>query len=231
MKKSIGVLVLFVFTVVSCENDPLYVNQVEETPTDIVNVADVCDPDKIYFVNDVLPIINSNCAISGCHGGGSAQEGVNLSSYEGILQHINAGNAFDSDIYEAITENDPEDIMPPPPSNPLTSQQIAIIRDWIDQGATNEECSECDLTNVTYAQSVWPIIQNSCTGCHSGPTPQGNLVLINYSEIAQIAANGFLSGVINHASGFVAMPYNAQQLSSCKIDIIEDWIQQGYPNN
>lgn len=218
---------LFIFTILSCEHDSLYVS-VDEN--DVI-VEDDCDPDKIYYVNDVLPIINSNCAISGCHGGGSTQDGVDLSSYSGILQEITIGNAFDSDLYEAITDDDPEDIMPPSPSNPLTLEQITIIRDWINQGATNEECGDCDLTNVTYSLSVWPIIQNNCTGCHSGANPQGDLSLTNYNQIAQIASNGYLSGVINHEEGFIAMPFNGQQLTQCNIDIIEDWISQGYPNN
>lgn len=231
MKKNIYLLMPLIFIILSCEHDPLYTSIDENNPDDIVIVDDSCDPNKVFFVNDVLPIINSNCALSGCHGGGSAQDGVDLSSYNGILQQITIGNAINSDLYEAITDNNPEDVMPPSPNNPLTTDQIATIKDWINQGATNEECTDCDLTNVTYAQSVWPIIQNSCTGCHSGASPQGNLSLTNYNEVVQIAANGYLSGVINHASGFVAMPYNAQQLSECKIDIIEDWINQGYPNN
>ncbi|NNK82705.1 MAG: hypothetical protein HKO92_06255, partial [Flavobacteriaceae bacterium] len=202
MNKSIYLLLLFGFLVFSCEHDPLY-TPIEDNSDDNVIVDDVCDPDKIYFVNDVLPIINSNCAISGCHGGGSAQDGVDLSSYNGIMQQVDVGNAFSSDLYEAITDNDVDDIMPPPPSNPLNPEQILTIRDWINQGATNEECSECDLANITFSQSVWPIIQNNCTGCHSGASPQGNLSLTNYDEVAQIASNGYLSGVINHEAGFI----------------------------
>ena len=228
MKKFIHLLVLLNLTLSSCVHDPLYV-PIDDNEN--VIIVDDCDPNVVYFVNDVLPIINSNCAISGCHGDGSAQDDVDLSSYSSILQHLDVGDALSSDIFEAITDSDPEDIMPPSPASPLTAQQIALIRDWIDQGATFEECTDCDLTDITYSGSVWPIIQNSCTGCHSGPDPQGSLSLTNYTEIAQIAQNGYLNGVINHLPDFVAMPYNGQQLSICKIDIIQDWIDQGYPNN
>ena len=47
--------------------------------------------------------------------------------------------------------------------------------------------SPCDTTNVTYTQSVWPIISNNCTNCHSGSTPSGNISLENYDEIAAAA--------------------------------------------
>lgn len=232
MKKIIYILIPVFFVFMSCKHEPLYTSlDDEENPDANTNGDDECDPDLVYFVNDVLPIIQSNCAFSGCHGGGSAQDGVDLSTYNGIMQQVNAGNAMNSDLYEVIIETDPGNIMPPPPNSSLTVEQIAIIRDWIDQGAVNNECTDCDLTNVTYAQSVWPIIQNSCTGCHGGSAPQGNLSLTNYNQVAQIAQSGYLSGVINHQSGFVPMPYNGQQLSSCKIDTIEDWIAQGYPNN
>lgn len=228
MKRILYLFLICNMLIMSCVHDSLYVPVEEE---DVVIVDDECDPDLVYFVNDVLPIIQSNCAISGCHGGGSAQDGVELSSYENIIQHVNSGNAFDSDIYEAITDSDPDNIMPPPPNSPLTNEQIEIIRNWIDQGATNLECSDCDLTNVTYSQSVWPIIQNSCTGCHSGSSPQGGISLTNYDQVAQLAENGILFGVINHDAGYVPMPFNGQQLSVCKIDTIEEWINQGFPNN
>jgi hypothetical protein len=123
--------------------------------------------------------------------------------------------------------------MPPPPNNELTAEQIATIVDWINQGATNEECvnTDCDLTNVTYSEAVWPIIQINCTGCHSGGNPQGNISLTNYEEIALYAENGFLSGVINNEPGYVPMPFNGNPLDQCSIDIIDEWINEGYLDN
>jgi hypothetical protein len=235
MKKIFFTLMLLCVFAISCEHDPLYTPVDGENPPidEPDEPGEECDPDKIYFVNDVLPIINSNCAISGCHGNGSSQDGVNFETYAGIMEEIEAFNATDSEIYEVITEEDPDKIMPPPPSSPLTSEQIAILRDWINQGATNEECTNtaCDLTNVTFAESVWPIIQNNCTGCHSGGNPQGGISLTNYSQVAVIAENGLLINVVNHEPGFVAMPFNGNQLDQCSIDTLEDWVNQGYPDN
>lgn len=238
MKKIEYILLLLVVVLMSCQHEPLYTSIDDGSNTDgngntsgNTNTVDDCDPDTVYFVNDVLPIIQSNCAISGCHGGGSAQDGVELSDYSGIMQQVSAGNASNSDLFEVITDSDPDNVMPPPPNSTLTAAQITMIQTWINQGASNNECTDCVLTNVTYTQSVWPIIQNSCTGCHSGTAPQGNLSLTNYDQVAVIAENGYLSGVINHDTGFVPMPYNGQQLTDCNIDIIEDWIAQGFPNN
>jgi hypothetical protein len=243
MKNLIYLLIPLYFICISCEHDPVYTDVTNEDPGDGGpgdgdpgdgdGNNDSCDPDVVYFVNDVKPIIVSNCAVTGCHGGGSAEDGIELSDYSGMMEIIEAGDAEGSEMVEVITEDDPDDIMPPPPNLALTSEQIATIITWINQGAENNECTstECDLTNVTFSQTVWPIIQNSCTGCHSGANPQGNLSLTNYNEIADIAGSGFLSGVINHETGFVPMPFNSQQLDQCKIDQIDEWINQGFPDN
>lgn len=222
----IGIITL----ITACQHDPLY-TPIEEPPVEEPPVEETnCDPNTVYFVNDVLPIIQSNCAFSGCHGNGSAQDGVDLSSYDHIMIEVTPGDPNDSELYEVITESD-DDIMPPAPYEALTTEQIQTIRDWILQGAQNNECTDCDLSNVTYAQTVWPIIQNSCTGCHSGSNPQGNLSLTNYNEVVAIGQDGSLMGTINHTSGYIAMPYNGQQLSQCKRDQIQDWVDQGMPNN
>lgn len=124
-----------------------------------------CDPDTIYFEKDVLPILMSSCAKSGCHDA-TAQDGVRLDSYAAVMNSnvVKPGNPDDSDLYEDITEDDPDKIMPPPPNAPLSSEQIAIIRKWIAQGAQNLFCDEmCDTVNVTFSGTIWPqIIQAHC---------------------------------------------------------------------
>lgn len=192
-----------------------------------------CSPDSVYFVNDVLPIINSNCAFSGCHGDGSAEDGVDFSSYSSI---INTGDVrpYDldgSDLYEVITENDDDDVMPPPPANPLSDSQIATIAQWINQGALNNSCGDCDTVGVTFSGTVSPIIQNNCQGCHSGGSPSGDIFLRNYNEVVAQASTGRLYGAISHADGYENMPYNQAQLSECKLDQIRIWIEDGMPNN
>lgn len=244
MKKLLYIIIPFLYVcLLSCEHDPVYTSIEGENPTDPGTGGgnggggngnnDPCDPDTVYFSNDVLPIIVSNCAISGCHGGGSSQDGVELSDYEGIMEIIDVDDPIDSDLIEVVTEDDPDDIMPPPPNSPLTEEQIATILQWINQGALNNECTdtECDLSNVTFSQTVWPIIQNNCTGCHSGGNPSAGISLTNYNEVSQFAENGLLSAVINHENGVVPMPFNTNQLNECDIDKIDQWIAEGYLNN
>lgn len=220
----IGFISSLIFT--SCKHDSLY-EPIDEPP--IVDTE--CDPNTVYFINDVLPIIQSSCAISGCHGSGSAQDGVDLSTYAGIMEEVQAFDANDSKLYKVMIDNDNNDVMPPSPYNRLNADQILLIKNWINQGAQNNECTDCNTTSVTYSQTILPIINASCKGCHSGTSPDGGISYTNYTEIKESALSGSLMGVVNHANGYVAMPYNQSKLSDCKIEQLTIWVNAGAPNN
>lgn len=192
-----------------------------------------CDPDTVYFLNDVLPILASNCAMSGCHDAATAQDDIILDNYFNTTQSgiIDPFDLNGSDLYEVITETDPDKIMPPPPANALTADQISMIATWINQGAQNNYCDGCDSTDITFSGIIQPIINNSCKGCHSGTSPSGNISLENYFDVSTIALNGDLLGVINAEPGYVPMPYNSSPLPDCEIDQITNWVNQGAPNN
>ena len=242
MKKT-KLLLLFIILIgaLSCEHDPLYTDIEGEDPNNPTDPNDpvdpedpeACDPNIVYFENEVLPIIISSCSTIGCHGNGSAQDGIELSNYAGIMDIVEPNDPSDSELIEVITETDPDKIMPPPPNAPLSDEQINTIIAWINQGAQNNECTStaCDTSNVTFSQTVWPVIQNKCTGCHSGGSPSGGIRLENYNDVSVVAANGKLFGSINHDAGFVPMPFNSSKLPQCEIDQIEIWINDGYPNN
>ena len=192
-----------------------------------------CDPDTVYFQNTILPIFQSNCAFSGCHNAASAQDGVVLISYESVMAsgEIDPFDADDSDVYEDLLEDDLDKRMPPPPYDPLPWDQIQLIGQWINQGAQNNFCEECDLENVTFSNTIHPIIQLKCEGCHSGNSPQGGISLSNYSQIQAKALDGSLYAAVNHENGYTPMPLNGNQLPLCEIDQIALWIQDGAPNN
>ena len=81
----------------------------------------------------------------------------------------------------------------------------------------------CDTSNISYNNTVVPILQNQCYGCHSGGTTNGGIDLSNYETVVFLAQNGTLSGVINHAEGYTNMP-PFTKLNSCEIVQIEKWI-------
>ena len=193
-----------------------------------------CDPDTVYFENDIYPLIVSSCATTDCHDAVSAQDDIILVDYVSIIEHgdIKPGNPDESKLYKKITEDDQEDIMPPPPDDPLSSEQIQKIRTWISQGALNNNCDEdCDTTNVSFANHIWPLVENNCLGCHSGGTPGGGIYLNDFASIVTATESGELWGAVNHFPGFSPMPKNANKLSDCKIRQIQIWIEDGTPDN
>jgi len=128
-----------------------------------------CDSDTVYFNSQVLPFLVANCGQSGCHDAASHEDGVIMTSYQDIINSgiVEPGDPNDGDLIEVLTTNDPDDMMPPPPAAPLSNQQIQLIQTWIAQGAQNLDCSGiCDTSNVTWSNTIRPIIQNKCQGCH-----------------------------------------------------------------
>jgi hypothetical protein len=193
-----------------------------------------CDPDTVYFQNTILPLLQSSCGTIGCHDPGTATERIILTDYQNIMNSdiITPGNPRNSDLYEVITETDPDKIMPPPPNAALTAEQKNAVFIWIQQGALDNYCDQlCDTVNVTYAETVWPIVQGRCFGCHNGPSPQGGISLDNYENIVAVANTGKLMGSIKHEPGFSPMPQNGAKLSDCNITQIQKWINDGTPNN
>lgn len=204
------------------------------------NNGSTCDPDTVYFQNDILPLLMSSCGIAGCHDELTAEKDIILTSYLHVLQSgvVKAFDPGDSEMYEKITENDPEKRMPPPPKISLNAGQINMIYTWIAQGALDNACEseDCDTVNVTYSGTIWPMVQNRCFGCHSGPTPPSGLSLENYTAISTAASippgnPGSLLGAVTWAQGNVPMPDNGPQLPDCNIAQIKKWINDGMPDN
>lgn len=212
-------------------------NPIDTTGGDTTSSGTPCDPNIVYFNIQVLPILRSNCAKSGCHDEITHEDGVVLTSYENVMNtaDVRPFNLNGSDLYEHITETDPDKRMPPPPNSALSSDQINLIAKWILEGAQNLECDpdagQCNTSNVTYSGTIRPLIINTCQGCHSGSAPSAGINLTTYQGIATVANNGRLYGAISHTTGFVAMPYGGNKLSQCAIDKVKAWIDSGAPNN
>ncbi len=202
-------------------------------PTDSIpddDIVSTCDPDTVYFQNTILPLVVSSCATTGCHDAASHKDGVILTDYASIINtgKIKPGDPNDSEFLETLTDKG-DDLMPPPPMSALNDTQIEQIRAWILQGANNNSCEDgCDTTNVTFAATIWPMMQKYCTGCHSASNPGGGIIIGNYADLVALGNNGTLLGSVRYEQGYVGMPTN-QQLSDCHISLIEKWIEEGYP--
>ena len=90
----------------------------------------------VSFAEQIQPIFEARC--TECHGERSAELGLNLSTYEGVMVGsdygtvIEAGNPDGSLIIDMIASGDmPEDGDPMPP------EELELLRTWIAEGAEN----------------------------------------------------------------------------------------------
>lgn len=188
----------------------------------------------LCFQRDILPIFISNCAKSGCHDAATRAEGYQFTDYNSIVsKKFTPGDAEDTELFEKITEDDNDDIMPPPPNPRLTSQQIALIRRWINEGAKNTtDCgSPCDSMDFKYSTAIKPLVEQYCRGCHNSAAPSAGIALDVYDGIKAVALNGKLLGAIQHQQGFSPMPKGGAKLSDCQILQVKKWVADGAPNN
>jgi hypothetical protein len=186
---------------------------------------------RACFSRDILPVIVSRCATTGCHDAISHKEGYNYTTYAGIKGSVTAGKPSSSRLYNVITTGSGESKMPPSGSPQLSVAEIDSIGKWIGYGALNENCGEvCDTINpVTFSKTIWPIIQSTCTGCHSGTNPSGNVLLTSYNNVATIASSGVLMNSLKGA-GVTKMPVGTT-FSACRIRQFQIWINNGFSNN
>ncbi|HEX5001048.1 MAG TPA: hypothetical protein VFW78_01000 [Bacteroidia bacterium] len=202
-----------------------------------------CDPDSVYFDEQILPILIANCTNTnysvGCHNAASAADGFIAISYTSVINtgNINLNNPWNSDFAEKIFDNDPSDKMPPAQygAPPLDSTQINLITMWLNQGAQYLTCNPnyggCDSVNVTYNGTIKPILQAKCVTCHTGSNPGGGVNLSGYSGVNAVAVTGQLVGSVSHLNGYYAMPKGTNPLPSCEVAQIRNWVLQGALNN
>ena len=98
---------------------------------------------SISFNRDVRPILNDKCL--SCHGGVKANGGFSLlfeeeafSETESGKKAIVRGNHKKSELFKRLVHEDPEQRMPLE-KDPLSAEEIEIIKNWIDQGAKWEK--------------------------------------------------------------------------------------------
>ena len=102
--------------------------------------------EPIRYSRDVARILSNNCFA--CHGPDENERkgGLRLDTYEGATAQLRSGNTAivpgDPDagtLLERILTHDPDDRMPPPDKGAaLPEKSIAILREWIAQGANYE---------------------------------------------------------------------------------------------
>ena len=94
----------------------------------------------LTFDKDIKPVFEKSCAK--CHGTEKQKGKLRLDSREAALKGgedgkmIIPGKSVDSPLVWSIARLDDDSAMPPKDKgDPLTKEQVGLIRAWIDQGA------------------------------------------------------------------------------------------------
>lgn len=94
----------------------------------------------VDFVADVQPIFREHCYE--CHAAGNEEGGLNLSLRARVFEGgehgaaLIVGSSLTSPLIHLVSGVNQERLMPPDDQDPLTAEQIGLLRAWIDQGAT-----------------------------------------------------------------------------------------------
>ena len=112
---------------------------------------------QVNFATDIKPIFEQSCLR--CHGATKPKSGFRLDNRESALkggEHgtaINPGDSKNSALIHYIAGIDPDMLMPPEgKGESLTTNQIALLRAWIDQGAEWDESES--LLQLSVAPAV-----------------------------------------------------------------------------
>ncbi|MEK7818811.1 MAG: hypothetical protein AAB255_03345 [Bacteroidota bacterium] len=94
---------------------------------------------KISYNRHVQPLFFKYCALSGCHEPFTRKSNLDLTSYSSLRLRFNDVVIPKDTVLSRIIwriEGRPG-FLPMPPTGPLTSNQIAGIKKWITEGATD----------------------------------------------------------------------------------------------
>lgn len=134
--------------------------------TGLLALSGLSQAAEIDFARDVQPIFVKNC--TECHGGVKEAGGVSFIYHEKVLGEGKSGNRVvipgdpeGSELIYRVTTDDQDDVMPPSGDHPpLSSEDIATLKQWIEQGApwgmhwAFEKPELAELPKVS--QEAWP---------------------------------------------------------------------------
>lgn len=126
MRKLTFIIICFLagsFGLVSCYYD----RELDQDPSGI--------PANVSFSNDVVPVLNKNCAGSGCHDAGPTHKPslVADKAYSDLVAggYLSQTIPSSGKLYQEIAEGNM------PPGQPMSTKDANLIIGWLNEGAKN----------------------------------------------------------------------------------------------
>lgn len=110
--------------------------EVEAAPAEVVAAVEAAADTKakVNFAKQIWPIISDRCVE--CHGPKKRKGKLRLDKKEFAMEHVIVpGNLDESELISRITlPLDDDDVMPPE-GDPLTKEQVDLLKIWVSEGA------------------------------------------------------------------------------------------------
>ena len=204
---------------------------------------------KVDFVAEVYPVFKEACFR--CHGPERQKGKYRMDSRKDAFKEtsewgpaIQPGDSRRSAIVRMMAGLVEEMLMPPPggkagESDPLSPEQIGIIRAWIDQGASWPDGPiQTPIKVVTFKEQILPQLKALCSECHSGEKVAGGFSIDSAESLikggstygkAVIAGNPDRSPLITIVSGKdedIPQPQK-HRLPDKGVQSLREWIKAG----
>jgi mono/diheme cytochrome c family protein len=207
----------------------------------LVASALAAGPARPLFERDILPIFSAKCF--GCHNGKVAQAGLSLETRDSAVKGGKTGSAIvpgrsvDSLLLSMISTG-----RMPMGSAPLSTDEIQIIRGWIDSGALKE--GETALArNATEGEVLSTILGAKCFVCHGRRTQEAGLDLRSRASMMKGGKSGPAIVPGNPEESLLFKKIASQQMppaalqeqfsvravTSDELDKVRQWIAAGAP--
>jgi uncharacterized membrane protein len=206
-------LILASLTLSACNYNHLKSN---EKSSGKVDAQKLLAPD--YATVQML-VIGPRCL--GCHSNASGNKGsTNLEGYANVRHQLNRIS------FRALEKMDM------PTDSPLSSEQMQILKAWLELGApeTVIASAEAPETDIDQGLNDWKkinekVFAKKCLDCHSQPSPQGNLDLNSYQEVKNKGAMIFDRVILKQ--DMPVEPYPT--LSPKERKVLLNWFNMGMP--
>jgi len=201
---------------------------------------------KPSYHADIVPLVNRHCL--DCHDADQADGGFRVDTYRNLLKGgdeagptVVPGKADESPLVEYLTGKRTPRM--PKQRKALADDEIALIRAWIDQGATEGQPLRYDALSeeqlVFFETSVRPLLAEHCLECHGTNKANGNLAFLSREDLIRGGTQGptivpgkpeqnLLISAVRHA-GKLRMPKSWPRLDEASIELFEKWIAMDAP--
>lgn len=148
---------------------------------------------KVSYYRDIRPILQENC--QGCHQPAKAEGSLDMTSTTSMLVGGDteeplyvAGDAEDSLLIDYIVSRDGSPPMMPKGKDPLTEEQVELIRRWIDEGAEDDTP---ETARETVSMDNPPVYASPPVITSLDYSPDGQLLAVSgYHEVLVHRADG-----------------------------------------